>query len=137
MLGGGFDSLGVRRSPLLEIVGNILDFVPASRWRSLSGETRIEFRVHLLLAFENRRGVATAVRVPPCKLERLRVFPRQLVANVVELMVLPVTSFEGMVAGKMHLYTDHEVHLLPPQVVGCVVCNVRLGGGKAQSVLVA
>lgn len=74
--------------------------------------------------------------MPPCKLERLRVFPRQFVANVGKFVGLSVTAKARVVAAQPYLYSDNEIQLLPTKEVGSVVCHICFGCGQAAGVLV-
>lgn len=76
--------------------------------------------------------MAAAMGMPPDELEVLRVASLERVADVRE-----VDSVERVVVAQLDLDADHEVHLLPSEVVARPVRDVGLRGREPPGVLVA
>ena len=70
--------------------------------------------------------------MPPREFEILGVLPLQVVADVVKR-----PAVEGVVVRQPYFNAHHKVHLLPAEVVGGAIGDIRFCGREALGILVA
>ena len=76
------------------------------------------------------------MRMPARELKRLRIFPLQIVANVVKAMRLAVRPEARVVLRKLDLHPDDEIKILHAQMVGRSIGDVYLRRRQTPRVLV-
>ena len=82
---------------------------------------------NLVLCFEYRSCMATAMWVPSCPLEVFGVSAFEVIADV---------SHRVVCVGRLNEYSDNEIHLLPTQMVGCPVSDIAFSDSDPASVFV-
>lgn len=74
--------------------------------------------------------------MPARELKRLRIFPLQIVANVVKAMRFPVRTKTRVVLRKSDLHPHDEIKILHSQMVGRSIGDVYLRRRQTPRVLV-
>ena len=131
-----FEPRFVLLRPRLELVGQIVHRVLAPLRGFFALKNALRVRVELLLRLQYRRGVTTAMRMPARELKRLRIFPLQIVANVVKAMRLAVRPETRVVLRKLDLHPHDEIKILHSQMVGRTIGDVYLRRRQTPRVLV-